>query len=77
MAGPLTSLTRPALHAENAVFRDFTHQPLFQACRIHDFGWKSRIMQSAVRDLGYRVPVVAQSMYIFKQPGIGGGTHCC
>lgn len=45
------------LHIQNHVFKKFSHQPLYQ---------------NAVRALGYQVPVIAQSMYIFKQPGIGG-----
>ncbi|KAG2469793.1 PHYD1 protein, partial [Polypterus senegalus] len=46
-----------ALHALDAVFKNVTHSP-------H--------VQELVRKLGLMEPVVVQSMYIFKQPGIGG-----
>ena len=29
-------------------------------------------VQGILRSLGYKAPAIAQSMYIFKQPGIGG-----
>ena len=35
----------------------------------------SRKMKELVTDLGWRDPVVPQSMYIFKQPKIGGTVH--
>lgn len=46
-----------ALHAHDPVFRQITH-----ACKVQDLA----------RKLGLENPVVVQSMYIFKQPGIGG-----
>ncbi|MEO1596338.1 MAG: phytanoyl-CoA dioxygenase family protein [Pseudomonadota bacterium] len=46
-----------ALHDRETTFRTFCSHPWFGA---------------ALRDLGYGAPVVMQTMYIFKQPGIGG-----
>ncbi|OBS81046.1 hypothetical protein A6R68_20774 [Neotoma lepida] len=46
-----------ALHAHDPVFRSVTHSPKVQAL---------------VRSLGLQLPVVVQSMYIFKQPHFGG-----
>lgn len=46
-----------ALHAHDPVFRSITHSPKVQAL---------------VRSLGLQMPVVVQSMYIFKQPHFGG-----
>ncbi|XP_010625747.1 phytanoyl-CoA dioxygenase domain-containing protein 1 [Fukomys damarensis] len=46
-----------ALHAHDPVFRSITHSPKVQAL---------------ARSLGLQKPVVVQSMYIFKQPRIGG-----
>uniref|UniRef100_A0AAY4ABF1 Phytanoyl-CoA dioxygenase domain-containing protein 1 n=1 Tax=Denticeps clupeoides TaxID=299321 RepID=A0AAY4ABF1_9TELE len=46
-----------ALHAYEPLFKRVTH------CEK---------VQSIVRKLGWKSPVVLQSMYIFKQPGIGG-----
>ena len=46
-----------AMHDLNPVFRDFCHQPLFGA---------------ALRGIGYQRPLLWQTMYIFKQPHIGG-----
>lgn len=46
-----------ALHDRDETFRAFCAHPWFGA---------------ALRDLGYTMPVVMQTMYIFKQPGIGG-----
>ncbi|EHA99941.1 Phytanoyl-CoA dioxygenase domain-containing protein 1 [Heterocephalus glaber] len=46
-----------ALHAHDPVFKSTTHSPKVQAL---------------VRSLGLQKPVVVQSMYIFKQPHIGG-----
>lgn len=46
-----------ALHDRDDTFRAFCGHPWFGA---------------ALRDLGYSAPVVMQTMYIFKQPGIGG-----
>ncbi|XP_023371994.1 phytanoyl-CoA dioxygenase domain-containing protein 1 isoform X3 [Otolemur garnettii] len=46
-----------ALHAHDPVFRSVTHSPKVQAL---------------ARSLGLQMPVVVQSMYIFKQPHIGG-----
>jgi hypothetical protein len=48
---------RLALHTLDPVFHRYTHEP--------------RVTQIA-HDLGLKRPVVPQSMYIFKQPGIGG-----
>uniref|UniRef100_A0A6I8PEP5 Phytanoyl-CoA dioxygenase domain-containing protein 1 n=1 Tax=Ornithorhynchus anatinus TaxID=9258 RepID=A0A6I8PEP5_ORNAN len=45
------------LHARDPVFKKITHSP---------------IVQAITRNLGYEEPVVVQSMYIFKQPHIGG-----
>ena len=46
-----------ALHALNPVFKEIT------------FGDN---VKNAFKSLGYTKPVVCQSMYIFKQPFIGG-----
>ncbi|OCT65435.1 phytanoyl-CoA dioxygenase domain-containing protein 1 [Xenopus laevis] len=46
-----------ALHAHNAVFKEATH--------------KAQVQETG-RHLGLKKPVIVQSMYIFKQPGIGG-----
>lgn len=46
-----------AMHDLNPAFRDFCKLPVFAR---------------SMRDIGYRQPVLWQSMYIFKQPGIGG-----
>ncbi|XP_075865226.1 phytanoyl-CoA dioxygenase domain-containing protein 1 isoform X3 [Microcebus murinus] len=46
-----------ALHAHDPVFRSITHSPKVQA---------------VARSLGLQMPVVIQSMYIFKQPHLGG-----
>ncbi|XP_069333013.1 phytanoyl-CoA dioxygenase domain-containing protein 1 isoform X2 [Eulemur rufifrons] len=46
-----------ALHAYDPVFRSITHSPKVQAL---------------ARSLGLQMPVVVQSMYIFKQPHLGG-----
>uniref|UniRef100_F7E9Y4 Phytanoyl-CoA dioxygenase domain-containing protein 1 n=1 Tax=Ornithorhynchus anatinus TaxID=9258 RepID=F7E9Y4_ORNAN len=46
-----------ALHAHDPVFKKITHSPP---------------IQEISRSLGFEEPVVVQSMYIFKQPHIGG-----
>uniref|UniRef100_A0A8C6FHN2 Phytanoyl-CoA dioxygenase domain-containing protein 1 n=1 Tax=Moschus moschiferus TaxID=68415 RepID=A0A8C6FHN2_MOSMO len=46
-----------ALHAHDPIFRCVTHSPKVQAL---------------ARSLGLQMPVVVQSMYIFKQPHFGG-----
>ncbi|XP_038600459.1 phytanoyl-CoA dioxygenase domain-containing protein 1-like isoform X2 [Tachyglossus aculeatus] len=46
-----------ALHAHDPIFKKITHSPQ---------------VQEISRSLGYEEPVVVQSMYIFKQPHIGG-----
>ncbi|KAF1537163.1 Phytanoyl-CoA dioxygenase domain-containing protein 1, partial [Eudyptula minor] len=46
-----------ALHAYDPVFKQITH-----SSKVQELG----------RKLGLERPVVVQSMYIFKQPGIGG-----
>lgn len=46
-----------ALHEKDAVFKSFS---------------TSEKTLGLLRSLGYKKPVVIQSMYIFKQPGIGG-----
>ncbi|XP_031457551.1 phytanoyl-CoA dioxygenase domain-containing protein 1 isoform X2 [Phasianus colchicus] len=46
-----------ALHAHDPVFKQITH-----SSKVQELG----------RKLGLERPVVVQSMYIFKQPGIGG-----
>lgn len=46
-----------ALHDLNPVFGAFCRQPLFG---------------QVLRDIGYRTPLLWQTMYIFKQPHIGG-----
>jgi phytanoyl-CoA hydroxylase len=50
-----------ALHELDPVFRRFSHTPELSAL---------------ASDLGYRRPRLIQSMYIFKQPGIGGEVTC-
>ncbi|HEX8072855.1 MAG TPA: phytanoyl-CoA dioxygenase family protein [Pyrinomonadaceae bacterium] len=50
-----------ALHELDAVFARFSRTPE---------------LQQLVAALGYRRPLLAQSMYIFKQPGIGGEVTC-
>ncbi|XP_045229821.1 phytanoyl-CoA dioxygenase domain-containing protein 1 isoform X14 [Macaca fascicularis] len=46
-----------ALHAHDPVFKSITHSPK---------------VQTLARSLGLQMPVVVQSMYIFKQPHFGG-----
>ncbi|XP_007475171.1 phytanoyl-CoA dioxygenase domain-containing protein 1 isoform X1 [Monodelphis domestica] len=46
-----------ALHAHDPVFKCITHSPQ---------------VQELIKSLGLEVPVVVQSMYIFKQPHFGG-----
>uniref|UniRef100_A0A1A8DTN0 Phytanoyl-CoA dioxygenase domain-containing protein 1 n=2 Tax=Nothobranchius kadleci TaxID=1051664 RepID=A0A1A8DTN0_NOTKA len=46
-----------ALHAHESLYRKVTHSPK---------------VQGIARKLGLSNPVILQSMYIFKQPGIGG-----
>ncbi|KAG9266074.1 phytanoyl-CoA dioxygenase domain-containing protein 1 isoform X2 [Astyanax mexicanus] len=46
-----------ALHAHEPLFKNITHSPK---------------IQGLMKNLGLTSPVVLQSMYIFKQPGIGG-----
>ncbi|CAA0832964.1 Phytanoyl-CoA dioxygenase [Striga hermonthica] len=46
-----------ALHEKDPVFKSFS---------------SSEKMSSLLMSIGYRRPVIIQSMYIFKQPGIGG-----
>ncbi|XP_064164755.1 phytanoyl-CoA dioxygenase domain-containing protein 1 isoform X1 [Anguilla rostrata] len=46
-----------ALHAYEPLYKNVTH---------------SQKVQNMVKKLGLRSPVILQSMYIFKQPGIGG-----
>ncbi len=46
-----------ALHDLNPVFGEFCRQPLFR---------------EVLRDIGYKTPLLWQTMYIFKQPHIGG-----
>ncbi|XP_060056364.1 phytanoyl-CoA dioxygenase domain-containing protein 1 isoform X9 [Erinaceus europaeus] len=53
----LAMLCLVALHAHDPVFKCITHSPK---------------MQGLVRSLGFQIPVVVQSMYIFKQPHFGG-----
>ncbi|KAK2493294.1 hypothetical protein MC885_016846 [Smutsia gigantea] len=48
---------KEALHAHDSLFRCVTH---------------SSKIQALVRSLGLQMPVVVQSMYIFKQPHFGG-----
>ncbi|HWT04091.1 MAG TPA: phytanoyl-CoA dioxygenase family protein [Pyrinomonadaceae bacterium] len=50
-----------ALHELDPVFSRFSQRPELSAL---------------VNDLGYRRPRLIQSMYIFKQPGIGGEVTC-
>lgn len=50
-----------ALHDLDAVFNNFSRSPKLSAL---------------VSDLGYKQPLLVQSMYIFKQPGIGGEVTC-
>ncbi|KPP78761.1 phytanoyl-CoA dioxygenase domain-containing protein 1-like [Scleropages formosus] len=46
-----------ALHAYEPLYKSVTHSPK---------------VQNMVKQLGLKKPVIVQSMYIFKQPGIGG-----
>jgi len=46
-----------AMHNLDPAFRSFCRQPLFGA---------------VLRDIGYKAPLLWQTMYIFKQPHIGG-----
>eukprot|EP01111_Echinosteliopsis_oligospora_P010992 TRINITY_DN3521_c0_g1_i2.p1 TRINITY_DN3521_c0_g1~~TRINITY_DN3521_c0_g1_i2.p1 ORF type:complete len:330 (-),score=81.45 TRINITY_DN3521_c0_g1_i2:43-1032(-) len=46
------------MHETNQIFKDFSYQPKIQEL-VKSIGW-------------YKKPVCIQSMYIFKQPGIGG-----
>ena len=46
-----------AMHDLNPAFRAFCQQPLFG---------------QVMRDIGYKAPMLWQTMYIFKQPHIGG-----
>ncbi|KAJ8286566.1 hypothetical protein GJAV_G00040640 [Gymnothorax javanicus] len=46
-----------ALHAHEPLYKNITH---------------SEKVQTLVKKLGFKCPVILQSMYIFKQPGIGG-----
>jgi phytanoyl-CoA hydroxylase len=50
-----------AMHDLDPVFADFSRQPKLRALAA---------------DLGLRQPLLLQSMYIFKQPGIGGEVVC-
>src|ERR1044072_5481351 len=50
-----------ALHDLDAVFEEFSRAPE---------------VETVVEDLGLRRPLLLQSMYIFKQPGIGGEVTC-
>jgi phytanoyl-CoA hydroxylase len=50
-----------ALHDLDPVFNDFSRTPEISAL---------------VQDLGFRQPLLIQSMYIFKQPNIGGEVTC-
>jgi phytanoyl-CoA hydroxylase len=50
-----------ALHDLDPVFNDFSRDP-----RLAELSF----------DLGIREPLLVQSMYIFKQPGIGGEVTC-
>ncbi len=50
-----------ALHDLDPVFRDFS---------------RARPVAALVAALGYERPLLVQSMYIFKQPGIGGEVTC-
>jgi phytanoyl-CoA hydroxylase len=50
-----------ALHDLDAVFNQFS---------------RTRELAALVSDLGYRQPLLLQSMYIFKQPNIGGEVTC-
>jgi phytanoyl-CoA hydroxylase len=50
-----------ALHDLDAIFNDFS---------------RTKELAALVSDLGYAQPLLVQSMYIFKQPGIGGEVTC-
>lgn len=50
-----------ALHDLDSVFEEFSRAPE---------------VETVVGDLGVRRPLLLQSMYIFKQPGIGGEVTC-
>ncbi|MBJ7539510.1 phytanoyl-CoA dioxygenase family protein [Marinomonas transparens] len=49
------------LHSQDDVFRDFS---------------LSCVWHSLLQQLGMKKPCAVQSMYIFKQPGIGGEVNC-
>lgn len=50
-----------ALHELDPLFEQFSHLPQFK---------------TIVQSLGIKAPLLAQSMYIFKQPHIGGAVRC-
>lgn len=50
-----------AMHDLDPVFEQFSRTPT---------------LENTVASLGYRDPLLLQSMYIFKPPGIGGEVHC-
>eukprot|EP00051_Salpingoeca_urceolata_P023927 m.412514 g.412514 ORF g.412514 m.412514 type:complete len:355 (-) comp20170_c2_seq6:32-1096(-) len=61
------NLTRPVSQCINKV----GHALHAKVPEFVDFGSRSDLAAIA-RDIGFQQPVVPQSMYIFKQPGIGG-----
>lgn len=76
-AGPSACLCPAALHAYDPVFRRVTHSPKVQVSRGMGgggggpdarAGWWSDLVpfQALARSLGFQVPVIVQSMYIFK-----------
>ena len=50
-----------ALHDLDSMFADFSRTP---------------ILAAIAADIGFQNPLLAQSMYIFKQPNIGGEVNC-
>lgn len=78
-AGPSAHLCPAALHAHDPVFKRVTHSPKVQVSRgggeggrwaIRECGWAGSVtsvpFQALARSLGLQMPVVVQSMYIFK-----------
>lgn len=65
--GPAGELLKPAPLAINKIGHALHDlDPVFTAfCRLPVFG-------EVMRDIGYRTPLLWQTMYIFKQPHIGG-----
>lgn len=78
-AGPSACLCPAALHAYDPVFRSVTHSPKVQVsegvgkgggwprCECGQAGSLTSVpLQALAKSLGFQMPVVVQSMYIFK-----------